>query len=103
MNEEQKNQNNSKENRPKWIGPNFEQYTDAKLDRYIRELKVMCNELDPYGEIDPQTKSKLQKLGVIDHSDPFQITNQLIFHLENALEQKESRKDCSTTKSEKIQ
>ncbi len=53
----------------------------------IETLKSICNELNPYLPISDEMKNTLLEFGIEDFSDPFKITNALIFTLENNMEE----------------
>jgi hypothetical protein len=57
------------------------------LNDKIDRLKVICNELNPYLPISEDMKNQLLEFGIEDFSDPFKITNTLIFALENYMEE----------------
>ena len=57
------------------------------LKNSIQELKLLCDQVDPFSEISDKQKSQLKNLGILDFSDPYRLTNQLIFITENAVEE----------------
>ena len=59
------------------------------LANQIKELKLLCDEMDPYGEIGQEHLEKLSKLGISDLNDPFSLTNRLILMLEDSIEELE--------------
>ncbi len=62
-----------------------------ELKKKAAVLKKLCQELDPYAPLGARQKKKLASLGVNNLDDPFQITNQLLLLLEDALEELEAR------------
>ena len=56
------------------------------LEARIKSLSDLCNELNPYAEISNDLKLKLLNYNIVDLSDPFKITNQLLIFLEDAID-----------------
>lgn len=52
-------------------------------------LHYLCQNLDPYQEISSEMKEMLKKVGITELSDPYEITNQLILMMEDALNKKQ--------------
>lgn len=59
------------------------------LEEKVTKLKIICDELDPYGEIPKHLSEKLAEFQIIDLFDPFKVTNQLLILLEDSLEELE--------------
>lgn len=55
-------------------------------DEALAELRSFCDTFDPYVNLDLETKFRLQEYGIIDLSNPFDITNKLLLLLENNLQ-----------------
>lgn len=55
-------------------------------DETLDELQKFCQDFDPYRDMDLETKFRLQEFGIIDLSNPFDITNKLLLLLENNLQ-----------------
>lgn len=55
-------------------------------DEMLAELQNFCQDFDPYRDLDLETKFRLQEFGIIDLSNPFDITNKLLLLLENNLQ-----------------
>ncbi|MFG1501445.1 hypothetical protein ABMA70_14650 [Halobacteriovorax sp. XZX-3] len=55
-------------------------------DELLEELKLFCQNFDPYRDMDLETKFRLQEFGVLELSNPFEITNKLLLLLENNLQ-----------------
>lgn len=55
-------------------------------DERLELLKDLCLNLNPYEELSLEDKFKLQEFGVTDFSNPFAITNRLLFLLEDNLQ-----------------
>lgn len=64
----------------------FFSYEKKKLDFLILELRSICNDIDPYSELTAEMKNRLMAVNITDFTNPYLLTNQLIFMLENALE-----------------
>lgn len=58
-----------------------------KLEAKIKTLKRVCDTLDPYNEMSAEVKEELTNLGITDLDNPFTLTNQLLFQMENAIEE----------------
>lgn len=65
----------SGENRVEWL--------EAK----IADLKYICDNLNPYAEIDSDLKERLNGHQIYDFYDPFTITNKLLVSLEDSIEE----------------
>jgi hypothetical protein len=59
------------------------QYLEAR----IRDLSAICQEIDPYQTISDELKMKLLNFNILDLSDPFKITNQLLVLLEDTIDE----------------
>lgn len=57
------------------------------LEVRIKILSDICNELNPYIEIPEDLKMKLMNYNILDFSDPFKITNQLLMLLEDTIDE----------------
>ena len=57
------------------------------LELRIKMLSDICNELNPYTEIPEDLKMKLMNYNILDFSDPFKITNQLLMLLEDTIDE----------------
>lgn len=55
-------------------------------DEQLEILKFLCQNLNPYEELSLEEKLKLQEFGITDLSNPFSITNKLLFLLEDNLQ-----------------
>lgn len=61
---------------------------DRWLTRKINLLKKLCDEVDPWSPLPPEQIAALEKFQIVSTEDPFQLTNQLLLLLEDALEEK---------------
>ncbi len=66
--------------------PVFQSKT-MELKARIHRLSELCNELNPYGEITSEQKTLLASYNILDVSDPFKITNQLLVLLEDSIDE----------------
>lgn len=57
------------------------------LEIKIAKLRRLCKEVDPFGQISPELLEELEDLDMPFQGDPFKLTNQLIYQMENALEE----------------
>lgn len=57
------------------------------LEVRIKMLSDICNDLNPYIEIPADLKMKLMNYNILDFSDPFKITNQLLMLLEDTIDE----------------
>jgi len=57
------------------------------LEKRIKVLGDICSELNPYAEISNDLKMKLLDYNIVDLSDPFKITNQLLMLLEDSIDE----------------
>lgn len=57
------------------------------LENRIQVLSDICSELNPYEEISAEQKMKLMNFNILDFSDPFKITNQLLVLLEDSIDE----------------
>ena len=55
-------------------------------DKALAELRDFCDSFDPYMNMDLETKFRLQEYGVVELSNPFEITTTLLLLLENNLQ-----------------
>lgn len=55
-------------------------------DEALAELRIFCDTFDPYKNMDLETKFRLQEYGIVELSNPFEITNKLLLLLENNLQ-----------------
>lgn len=55
-------------------------------DEQMEILKELCQTLNPYEDLSLEDKLKLQEFGITDFSNPFSITNKLLFLLEDNLQ-----------------
>lgn len=58
-----------------------------ELKARIQKLGQLCNELNPYGAISDDHKKILMSYDILDFSDPFKITNQLLVLLEDSIDE----------------
>ncbi|MCK5882511.1 MAG: hypothetical protein KAG61_02390 [Bacteriovoracaceae bacterium] len=63
------------------------------LEAKIADLKFICDNLNPYGEIDSTLKDRLNTHQIYDFYDPFTITNKLLVSLEDSIEELHRLKD----------
>ncbi len=70
-----------------------------ELKKKATALKKLCQGLDPYAPLSALQKKKLTNLGVQNLEDPFQLTNQLLLLLEDALEELETRKAAAPSQA----
>lgn len=67
----------------KKYGP--EQFRNLTLDERVHILKELCQIVDPFLPLSSDMKESLKSVGIENLEDPFQITNRLIFLLEETL------------------
>ncbi len=58
-----------------------------ELEAKIADLRYICDNLNPYGEIDQDLKERLNQHQIYDFYDPFTITNKLLVALEDSIEE----------------
>ncbi|MBL6991901.1 MAG: hypothetical protein ISR65_19115 [Bacteriovoracaceae bacterium] len=58
-----------------------------QLENTIDELNKLCSSLDPYAPFSEKTKKVLRKYYITDYYDPFVVTNKLLVHLEDSIEE----------------
>ncbi|EQC46530.1 hypothetical protein [Bacteriovorax sp. Seq25_V] len=63
------------------------------VDEQLAELRKLCETINPYEELSLEEKLRLQEFGITDFSNPFYITNQLLFILEENIQYRESLKN----------
>jgi hypothetical protein len=68
----------------------------AELKRKVTALKKLANEMDPYGDLSLKHRRSLEKFGIVDHGDPFAITNRLLLLLEDSLTELSKRQSDQT-------
>ncbi len=56
-----------------------------ELESLVKSLTKLCQELDPYRPIPKKLCKELTRIGIEDHTDPFYMTNKLLFSMENAI------------------
>lgn len=57
------------------------------LEMRIKVLGDICTELNPYDEISDELKMRLLDFNILDLSDPFKVTNQLLMLLEDTIDE----------------
>ncbi len=57
------------------------------LEARIKILGDICSEINPYAEISNELKMKLMDYNILDLSDPFKVTNQLLMLLEDTIDE----------------
>ncbi len=57
------------------------------LEARIKVLGDICTEINPYEEISPDLKMRLLDFHILDLSDPFKVTNQLLMLLEDTIDE----------------
>lgn len=57
------------------------------LENRIKVLSDICNDINPYAEISNDQKMQLMNFNILDFSDPFKITNQLLVLLEDSIDE----------------
>ncbi len=57
------------------------------LESRIEFLSLICQELNPYVEIPNDLKMRLLDYNILDLSDPFKVTNQLLILLEDTIDE----------------
>ncbi len=68
------------------LGQSAFHFKIQELEDQVKILKDLCDHIDPYNELDSSTLHKLNSVGIFETHDPFSLTNQIIFKLENSLE-----------------
>ncbi len=58
-----------------------------ELEKKIEKLNCFCLSFDPYKKIKKKDQNILKEFGILDFDNPFTITNQLVFKLENMIEE----------------
>lgn len=64
---------------------------DQELEHRLATLKKYCQEVDPFAPLNSTLQRELKEFG-FQWDDPFHLTNLLISHLEEGLNEKERRK-----------
>lgn len=57
------------------------------LEARIQVLGNICTEINPYEEISDELKMRLMDFNILDLSDPFKVTNQLLVLLEDTIDE----------------
>ncbi len=57
------------------------------LEARIESLSLICQELNPYTQIPDELKMRLLDYNILDLSDPFKVTNQLLILLEDTIDE----------------
>lgn len=57
------------------------------LEARIKDLSEICQEIDPYKTVSDEQKMRLLNYNILDLSDPFKITNQLLVLLEDTIDE----------------
>lgn len=57
------------------------------LEARIKDLGEICQEIDPYQTVSDELKMRLLNYNILDLSDPFKITNQLLVLLEDTIDE----------------
>lgn len=58
-------------------------------DDQLEELRVFCDQFNPYQELGLEDKLRLQEYGIVKFDNPFEMTNQLLLLMENNLQYRE--------------
>ena len=58
-----------------------------ELESKINKLKSLCQVIDPYSQMSDKILANLEDVGITETYDPFSITNQLLFMLENSIQE----------------
>lgn len=58
-----------------------------ELEELIETLNIVCSTLDPYRPITESMKAQIEDLNIAFTEDPFNLTNQLVVLLEDAVEE----------------
>jgi hypothetical protein len=67
--------------------PHPQEETIKYLESRIESLSQICQELNPYVEIPNELKMRLLDYNILDLSDPFKVTNQLLILLEDTIDE----------------
>ena len=57
------------------------------LENRIKKLSDICNELNPYQPVSDEFKKRLKEFNILEHNDPFKITNALLLLLEDTIDE----------------
>ena len=66
--------------------------SNESLDSKIERLKTFMNSFDPYQPISTSDQETLKSYNIYDLGDPFKITNELIFLIEELIEKRQKQK-----------
>ena len=66
--------------------------SDESLDLKIEQLKTFMDSFDPYQPISTADQEVLKSYNIYDLGDPFKITNELIFLIEELIEKRQKQK-----------
>jgi hypothetical protein len=58
-----------------------------ELEARIKLLGDICSEINPYTEIPDDLKMRLMDFNIVDLSDPFKVTNNLLMLLEDTIDE----------------
>lgn len=78
----------------------FELFSNQELTTFIEKLNSICQHLDPYHPLSDKDSLALLELGIAKHDDPFELTNNLVKMLEDAIEEKMSRENKNNSLQE---
>ncbi len=57
------------------------------LEMRIKVLGDICTEINPYDQISDDLKMRLMDFNILDLTDPFKVTNQLLMLLEDTIDE----------------
>jgi len=75
----------------------MENTTTAQLEYKAKMLKELCASLDPFSPLSEDEKKTLKEFN-FELNNPYKLTNQLIFALENTIEELARRQGDSSIK-----
>jgi hypothetical protein len=70
----------------------FNSLSTVELEGKAEILKKICDSLDPFSLIENPMKEMLAEVDILEWEDPFQLSNHLIFLMENTLQELNTRK-----------
>jgi len=93
---------NDRENHPLkqfFISENEKAERALILENRISSLRKICEELNPFGNVEQEIKDQLKAFGIVHFDDPFQLTNRLILLMEDSIQELQELQGLQELKS----